>query len=113
MKLCFLYHPVNNLKESLTFYRDVLGFEEAWREGNHTIALSIPNTEQRIMIEEDEHDLGAGGIFLVDSVEEYYNEHQSKVNFVKMPSDIPPGKYAIYLDDSGNPIRIIDFSNEK
>ncbi len=58
MKLSFLYHPVIDLKESLIFYRDVLGFEEAWREGNHTVALSIPNTEQRIMLEADEQDLG-------------------------------------------------------
>lgn len=112
MKLSFLYHPVIDLKESLIFYRDVLGFEEAWREGNHTVALSIPNTEQRIMLEADEQDLGAGGVFLVDSVDEFYKEHQSKVEFVKKPIDIPPGRYAIYLDDSGNPIRIIDFSKE-
>lgn len=112
MKLCFLYHPVKNLKESLSFYRDVLGFEEAWREGEHTIALTIPNTEQRIMLEADEHEIGAGGIFLVDNVDEFFKENQSKLNFIKTPVDIPPGRYAIFIDDSGNPIRILDFSKE-
>ena len=29
---------------------------------------------------------------------------------MKEPIDIPPGRYAIYKDNSGNAIRIIDFS---
>lgn len=41
MKLAFLYYPVKNMEESLTYYRDVLGYEEAWREGEHTVALKL------------------------------------------------------------------------
>lgn len=112
MKLAFLHHPVKNIKESLTFYRETLGFEEAWREGDHTVVLRLPGTEVQLMLEDDEFDFGAGGIFVVDSVNDFYEENEDKLNFVKMPCDIPPGRYAIYKDVSGNTIRIIDMSNE-
>jgi len=112
MKLVFLYHPVDNIKEALAYYRDTLGFEEAWREGEHTVALQIPNSEVRLLIEDDEKELGAGGIFLVESVDSFFNKKKEALEFVKEPIDIPPGRYAIYKDNSGNPIRIIDFSNE-
>ncbi|MEI5907421.1 VOC family protein [Bacillus spongiae] len=113
MKLVFLYHPVKNVKESLAFYRDTLGFEEAWREGEHTVALTLPNSDVRLMIEDEEADLSAGGVFLVDSVDDFYNENKNVLEFVKEPIDIPPGRYAIYKDISGNYLRIIDFTKEK
>ncbi|WP_374056217.1 VOC family protein [Rossellomorea sp. FM04394] len=112
MKLAFLCHPVKDLTESLHYYRDTLGFEEAWREGDHTIALKLPGTDVQLMIENDEPDLAPGGIFIVDSVDEYYEQHQVKLHFIKTPCDIPPGRYAIYQDDSDNLIRIIDLSRE-
>lgn len=112
MKLVFLYHPVKNLKESLAFYRDTLGFEEAWREGEHTVALNLPNSDIRLMIEDDEQELSAGGIFLVDSVDSFFEENKEVLEFVKEPTDIPPGRYAIYKDNSGNLLRILDFTKE-
>lgn len=112
MKLVFLYHPVKNLKESLAFYRDTLGFEEAWREGAHTVALNLPNSDIRLMIEDDEQELSAGGIFLVDSVDSFFKENKEVLEFVKEPTDIPPGRYAIYKDNSGNLLRILDFTKE-
>ncbi|RDW22114.1 VOC family protein [Oceanobacillus chungangensis] len=113
MKLVFLCHPVKNLKESLTFYRDKLGFEEAWREGDHTAALKLPDSEIQLMIEDDEQELSAGGIFLVDSVDEIYSDNKDTLEFIKGPVDVPPGRYAIYKDNSGNLLRIIDFTKEK
>ena len=113
MKLIFLYHPVKNLKESLHFYRDTLGYEEAWREGEHTVALTLPNSDVRLLIEDDEQEIGAGGVFLVNSVDDFYSEKKQVLTFVKEPIDIPPGRYAIYQDNSGNPIRILDFSKEE
>ncbi|WML56492.1 VOC family protein [Neobacillus sp. PS2-9] len=115
MKLTFLFHPVKNLKDSIEFYRDTLGFEESWREGEHTAALKLPGSDVQLMLEdEDENDgLPAGGIFLVESVDQYYAENNGKLVFIKEPIDIPPGRYAIYQDNSGNPIRILDFSKDK
>jgi len=113
MKLVFLFHPVKDLKESLAFYRDQLGFEEAWREGDHTVAFNLPNSDIRLMIEDDEQDLPAGGIFLVDSVDDFFKNNKDHLHFLKEPVDIPPGRYAIYEDNSGNLLRILDFSKEK
>jgi len=113
LKLVFLYQPVSNIKEALTYYRDVLGFEEAWREGEETIGMHLPNSDVRLMIEDENEGLPGGGIFLVDSVDEFYEEKKEKVHFIREPFDIPPGRYAIFTDNSGNPIRIIDFSKEQ
>ncbi|MFS0780597.1 VOC family protein [Bacillus sp. 1P06AnD] len=112
MKLAFLCHPVERLQESLSFYRDELGFEEAWREGDHTIALKLPGSEVQLMIEDDGEGVAAGGTFIVDSVDEFYRINKENFDFLKLPCDIPPGRYAIFQDASGNPIRILDMSNE-
>ncbi|MGJ9458353.1 MULTISPECIES: VOC family protein [Oceanobacillus] len=112
MKLLFLCHPVENIKESTAFYRDTLGFKEAWREGDHTVTFQLPDSEVRLMIEDDENDLLPGGVFLVGNVDDFYNRNKEKLDFIKSPIDIPPGRYAIYKDISGNPIRILDFTNE-
>lgn len=112
MKLLFMDYPVENLKESLAFYRDVLGFEEAWREGDHTVALKMPGSDIQLMIETDEVGSTPGAVFLVDSVDQYFEDNKDIINFIKEPIDIPPGRYAIFQDNSGNLIRILDFSKE-
>ena len=53
MKLVFLYHPVDNLMDSLSYYCDTLGFEEAWREGEQAIALQLPDSDVKLLIEND------------------------------------------------------------
>jgi hypothetical protein len=109
MKLAFLYHPVVNIKEALNFYRN-LGMEEAWREGEHTVALKLAGTDVQLMLEDDGTEPGAGGIFIVDSVDTFYQENKEKFTFVKEPRDIPPGRYAIFKDHSNNILRIIDLT---
>lgn len=113
MKLAFLYHPVKNIEESLTYYRDVLGYEEAWREGEHTVALKLPGTDVELMIEDEDEGFPAGGMFIVDSVDLFFEENKGKLDFVKNPCDIPPGRYAIFKDISGNPIRILDLTKHR
>ncbi|MEO4055055.1 VOC family protein [Solibacillus sp. CAU 1738] len=112
MKLLFMDYPVKDLKEALAFYRDVLGFEEAWREGDHTVALKLPGSDVQLMIENDEIGLTPGAVFLVDNVDKYYEDNKETLNFIKEPVDIPPGRYAIFQDNSGNLLRILDFTNE-
>ena len=74
--------------------------------------MPVPKYDSKLLIENDEHDLGAGGVFLVESVDEFFQEKKDILTFVREPVDIPPGRYAIYKDGSGNVIRIIDFTNE-
>lgn len=112
MKLSFLCHPTKDLKKSLSFYREQLGLEEAWREGDHTVALHLKgNSEVQLMIEIDEG-VPAGGVFIVEDVNKFYEENRLTLNFIKEPCDIPPGRYAIFNDIDGNSLRIIDMTNE-
>ncbi len=111
MKLVFLHHYVKDLKQALAYYRETHGFEEAWREGEHTAAMKIPgNSEVQLMLEDQDEGVPSGGVFLVDSVDSFYEEKREVLKFVLDPMDIPPGRYAIYLDESGNPIRILDMT---
>jgi catechol 2,3-dioxygenase-like lactoylglutathione lyase family enzyme len=114
MKLVFISYPVNKMDEALAFYRDALGMEEAWREGARTVALRT-NSDVQILLEEDEeeHTYGPGGVFVVDNVDLFFEENKDKLTFVKEPCDIPPGRYAIFMDATGNPIRIIDLTKQK
>ena len=65
-----------------------------------------------MLIEKEELDLRAGGVFQVESVDDFYQEKKDSLSFVREPVDIPPGQYAIYADGSGNVIWFLDFTNE-
>ena len=54
MKLEFLFVPTSDLNASLALYRDSLGFTEMWREGDATVALTLPDSEVHVML--DAHD---------------------------------------------------------
>lgn len=44
MQLTFMYQSVDDLPAALAFYRDALGFQEAWREGDSTVAFELPGS---------------------------------------------------------------------
>jgi hypothetical protein len=44
MKLTFIYQSVKGLPAALAFYRDELGLDEAWREGESTVAFELPGS---------------------------------------------------------------------
>ncbi|MCD5323197.1 MULTISPECIES: VOC family protein [Pontibacillus] len=114
MKLAFLCHPTKDMNQSLSYYKEVLGLEEAWREGDHTVALRFTeNEEVQLMVEDDEGLVPSGGVFVIEDVNQFYEENQHKLSFIKEPCDIPPGRYAIFQDPDGNPFRIIDMTKNK
>ena len=51
MKLEFLYAPTRDLQVSLALYRDELGWEEAWREGDSTVSLKLPGSDVQLMLD--------------------------------------------------------------
>ena len=108
MKLVFLYHPVKDLKESLAFYRDVLGWDEAWRMGDATVAMQIPGSDVQVMLDatEDASGLGASGFYEVDDVDRFYEANRDRMTFVEPPQDLEPIRYASFTDPSGNPFRL-------
>ncbi len=113
MKLSYVHHPVKDLKAALAFYRDHLGLEEAWREGDSTAALKLPGTEVQLLVDEDPNEEKAGPTLTVESVDAFYQEHKGKLHFLFEPRDIPPGRYSAFVDPSGNVIRLIDLTHEQ
>ena len=112
MRLAFVYCPVRELEPALAFYRDQLGFEVDWREGDATVGLKLAGTDVSLMLDVDD---GASGakvcpMFQVESVDAFYEEHRATLRFIREPRDIPGGRLASFVDPSGNLIEILDES---
>lgn len=111
MNLAFVYLPVKDIKAALALYRDQLGFEESWREGDLTCGLRLPGTEVNLMIDQDAPPNDKPGpFFAVDSVDEFYAANRDKLAFNAPPKDIPPGRYASFDDPWGNRVHVLDMS---
>lgn len=112
MKLTFLYQPVKDLQESLAFYRDTLGFEESWREGESTVAFKLPGTEVELMLDvplDSRPEWGAGGFYAVDSIEAFRQSHPG-LDWQGDEIEIPGGKGATFLDPAGHAVHLFDQS---
>ncbi len=116
MKLEFVYTPTSDLRESLALYRDGLGFQEAWREGDSTVSLQLPGTDVQLMLVQLEDQQGPdsrpGPLFIVDSVTRFHGERPAGLRPLAEPSEIPGGFMATYEDPAGNPIYLMDQSTE-
>jgi catechol 2,3-dioxygenase-like lactoylglutathione lyase family enzyme len=110
MKLEFLYVPTRDLRAALTLYRDGLGWQEAWREGESTVSLALPGTEVQLMLDATDPDGAFGPIFVVDSVHEFHTGRPSELRIRMEPEAIPGGFLATFEDQSGNTIYVMDQS---
>ena len=107
MKLTFLYHPVSDLKQAVAFYREVLGWDEAWRMGDDTAAMQIPGSEVLMMLDATpDADGGPSGFFEVDDVDEFWQSLPESVTKITPPQDLDPIRYAAVADPGGNLIRL-------
>ena len=105
MKLSFLYQRVDDLAESVAYYRDALGWEEAWREGTDTVAFWLPNRETQLMLSSTPQP--AGPMFLVDSLADWLAEHSDLA--IAVPAyDIPGGSVAGLQAPSGHVVYVFD-----
>jgi len=112
MKLTFLYQPVDDLAAAVAFYRDVMGLDEAWREGDTTAAFTLPGTEVELMLDTppgDGPEWKGGGMYAVESVDKFLAEHPS-VKQVGEIIDMPGGRGAAFLDPAGNTVHVFDQS---
>lgn len=105
MRLTFEYRPVRDLESAATFYRDVLGLSEAWREGDDTVAFTVVGTEVELMLglqlPDDEFEWFAGPMFEVDDLARWQDEHVAVV-FAGPVSHTPPVRVLPCRDSSGN-----------
>ena len=112
MRLAFSYLPTRDLGASLRLYRDTLGFDELWREGDHTAGLAIPGTEVALMIDAAAPpDWGPGPIFGVDRVTAFRAEHDD-LDVVAEPHEIPGGMIMALRDPGGNVVYVLDQSTD-
>ncbi|MGI8626635.1 MAG: VOC family protein [Geodermatophilaceae bacterium] len=112
MKLEFLFVPTSDLNASLALYRDGLGFTEVWREGDTTVALSLPGTDVQLMLDANNPDAPLGPLFVVDSVEAFHGARAESLTVVEEPSEIPGGFLATYQDPGGATIYVMDQSTD-
>ena len=105
MKLTFIYAPVAELAPTIAYYRDVLGLEEGWREGDHTVSFQLPDSDVQVMVSVD--DAPAGPMYLVDDVAAFLAAHPALDVAVPI-SEIPDGHVAGILDPAGNFSYVLD-----
>jgi predicted enzyme related to lactoylglutathione lyase len=114
MKLEFLYTPTRDLQAALALYRDALGWQEVWREGDSTVSLTMPGSDVQLMLVADEP--GAEGvfgpIFVHESVKRFVEERPPALRITSGPDEIPGGFIATLEDPSGNTIYVMDQSTE-
>jgi predicted enzyme related to lactoylglutathione lyase len=109
MRLEFVYLPVPDLQPALALYRDQLGFDELWREGELTVGLGIPGSETAIMLDAAAvPDSGPGPVFAVESVEAWLDGRVLDV--VMPPMEIPGGRIMSFRDGGGNHVYVMDQS---
>lgn len=113
MKFGFLFIPTSDLKASLALYRDGLGCTEAWREGETTVALSVPGSDVQIML--DSHDANAplGPVFIVDSLDAFHAARPEALAVIEEPYAIPGGFQATYREPGGGTIYVVDQSTDQ
>jgi catechol 2,3-dioxygenase-like lactoylglutathione lyase family enzyme len=114
MKLTFIYQSVKDLPAALAFYRDELGFVEAWREGESTVAIEIPGSPVQLMLDvppDDGPRWASGAFFQVDDVESFVRKHPD-FPWIGDPIEVPDGRSATFADPSGNIIHVFDQSAE-
>jgi predicted enzyme related to lactoylglutathione lyase len=105
VRLVFLYVPVTDLPPAATFYRDVLGLDEAWREGEDTIAFQLPDSPVRLMVSTSGK--APGPMYLVPSVEEHLAAHADLQVTVPV-EEIPDGVVVGLSDPAGNTFYLFD-----
>lgn len=112
MHLEFLLVPTSDLPASLALYRDGLGFVELWREGDATVALSLPGSDVQLMLDANDPEAPAGPIFVVDSVADFHAVRPGSLGVIAEPAEIPGGAMATYSDPGGAVLYVLDQSTD-
>jgi hypothetical protein len=90
VQLTFLFQPVADLAGTAAYYRD-LGWDEAWREGEHTIAFQMPGVETQLMLDDAAGWGPQGPMYLVDDLDAWLaGREQLEIAFPV--EEIPDGR---------------------
>jgi len=105
VRLTFIYQPVVDLDAALPFYRDGLGWEEAWREGEETVAFWLPGRLAQLMLSNTEQP--AGPMYLVDDLPSWIADH-AEIDVVIPTYEIPGGAVAGFAAPGGSVFYVFD-----
>lgn len=105
MKLTFIYQPVEDLKEAVAFYRDRLGFDEAWREAEDTVAFWLPDRSAQMMLSTTRQPTGP--MYLVDNLDDWMSGHPDIFTAVEK-YEIPGGAVAGFEAPGGHTFYVFD-----
>jgi predicted enzyme related to lactoylglutathione lyase len=104
------YLPVPDLTAALAYYRDTLGWQESWREGDTTAALTPPGGGAQLMIDVDtQGDARPGPIVVVDDARSWIADRDT-LKVTLEPTQIPGGWWAAFDDPFGNAVYVLDQS---
>lgn len=115
MKPTYLYVAVDDIKPALAFYRDELGLDEVWREGEGTVAFSLPGSDVQIMLDEridDAPHWATGPMFYVDDVDAWRAEHPSIPQLGERITAPGGVQIDVLTDPGGNAFHVFDFKGE-
>lgn len=108
------YQPVPELNTALDYYCKVLGWDEHWREGETTAAVSPVNGNVTLMLDVSTSDSDAPGpILTVDDVQSWVEKRRAQLVGLEEPAQIPGGWWASFADPFGGRIYLIDQSTEQ
>ena len=108
MRLTFLYQPIKDLVAAVEFHRDQLGLDEAWREGEETVAFWLPGRVAQVMLSTTKQP--AGPMYLVDDLDAWVLSHLGvTVSIAKYA--IPGGSVAGFAAPGGNTFYVFDQPN--
>lgn len=116
-QVCVIGIYVPNLKEAISFYTEVLGFEVNKQYGPKIVTLV--HGELPIVLEESDKasyktESNTSGVVLglltedIEQTVKFLKEHS--VDFIiDEPTDCPPGKYIVFRDPFGNILEYLQF----
>jgi catechol 2,3-dioxygenase-like lactoylglutathione lyase family enzyme len=106
VKLRFLLTPVPDLAGALPFFRDRLGWDEAWREGDSTVAFRLPDSQAQVMVVAGGDD-PPGPMYEVPDLDAFLAEH-ADLPVLSDRAPIPDGSVIGLGDPGGNVFYVFD-----
>lgn len=109
MKLLFELRPVEHLEASVEYYRGLDLEPIAWPDDDSALLAPRRADQPTLVLVRDpaEAALGTGGVYDVGGVDDFYRAHPS-LDWLIAPIDSALGRYAVFADRTGAPIRLLD-----
>lgn len=115
MKLTYLYVAVDDIVAALPFYRDTMGLDEAWREGEGTVAFVLPGTDVQLMLDrrvDDGAQWASGPMYLVDDLDAWVADHPD-VPRLGEPVTAPQVRILAFTDPGGNAFHVFELTEDE